>query len=179
MYYNLLKYLGVNVVYNSADYRMMTRRAVDILKQFPEKNLFLRAIIPLIGFKHAKVYYERTARTAGTTKYPLKKMIALAWNGVSSFSIVPLRLVTILGLLLCFLGFVLICMVIYDWASNGTVAGWASTITIMTIFSGVQLFSLGMIGEYLAKVFLEVKNRPQYIIDKKIGTNSDNTLIIK
>ena len=166
-FYKLLKLLGVNVIYNAADYRMMTRRAVDVLKQFPERNLFLRAIVPLIGFKYATVCYDRTARTAGETKYPLKKMLAFAWNGISNFSIVPLRLVTIMGFALCFLSFVLVCMVLYGWYTKGTIAGWASTITAITAFSGIQLLSLGIIGEYLAKVFMEVKNRPLYIVREK------------
>lgn len=166
-FYKLLKLLGVNVIYNAADYRMMTRRAVDVLKQFPERNLFLRAIVPLIGFKYATVYYDRTARTAGETKYPLKKMLAFAWNGISNFSIVPLRLVTIMGFALCFLSFVLVCTVLYGWYTKGTIAGWASTITAITAFSGIQLLSLGIIGEYLAKVFMEVKNRPLYIVREK------------
>ncbi len=169
IYYRLLKLLGVNIVYNHADFRMMTRRAVETLKQFPERNLFLRAIIPLLGFKSATVYYDRTARQAGETKYPLSKMMALAWNGVSNFSIIPLRLVTFLGFAICFLSSVFLCYVVYRWSIKGTIVGWASLVTIITIFSGVQLLSLGIIGEYLAKVFVEVKKRPLFIVDEKIN----------
>lgn len=168
-YYKLLKLLGVNIVYNHADFRMMTKRAVETLKQFPERNLFLRAIIPLIGFKSAKVYYDRTKRQAGETKYPLPKMIALAWNGISNFSIIPLRFVTFIGFLICLLSFVFLCYVIYNWSAKGTIVGWASLVTIITIFSGVQMVSLGIIGEYMAKIFIEVKNRPHYIVESKIN----------
>ncbi len=171
VYYRLLKMLGVNIVYNHADFRMMTRRAVETLKKFPERNLFLRAIVPLIGFKSAKVYYDRTKRQAGETKYPLPKMVALAWNGISNFSIIPLRFVTFSGFFICFMSFIFLCYVIYNWHAKGTIVGWASLVTIITIFSGVQMVSLGIIGEYLAKVFVEVKKRPLYIVESKIGHN--------
>lgn len=169
-YYKLLKLLGVNIVYNHADFRMMTKRAVETLKQFPERNLFLRAIVPLVGFKSAKVYYDRTKRQAGETKYPLHKMVALAWNGISNFSIIPLRFVTFSGFFICFMSFIFLCYVIYNWSAKGTIVGWASLVTIITIFSGVQMVSLGIIGEYLAKVFIEVKKRPLYIVESKINT---------
>lgn len=168
LFYRLLLALGVKIVYNHADFRMMTRRAVEQLKQFPERNLFLRAVVPLVGFKSDSVYYNRTPRTAGTTKYPLKKMLAFAWNGVSSFSIVPLRLVTLLGFLISLLGAAFIIRILFTWNARGTVAGWSSTITLITCFSGVQLLSLGVIGEYIAKIFVEVKRRPLYIVDEKI-----------
>ena len=173
LFYRFLKVLGVNVIYNHADFRMMTKRAVNVLKQFPERNLFLRAIVPLIGFEDAKVYYDRTERTAGETKYPLKKMLALAWNGISNFSIIPLRLVTFLGFVFCFLGGIFILIVLYGWWTKGTIAGWASTITLVTALGGIQLLSLGIIGEYLAKVFIEVKKRPLFVVKDKIGLNQN------
>lgn len=169
LYYKLLHLFGVNVLYNHADYRMMSRRAVETLKQFPERNLFLRATVPLLGFKTSNVYYDRSARTAGETKYPLNKMLALAWNGVSSFSIVPLRIVTFLGLFICFLSVLFLIYLFYRWSYRGTVVGWASLVTIITIFSGVQLLSLGIIGEYIAKIFVEAKKRPLFIVDEKIN----------
>lgn len=169
LYYRMLKLLGVNIIYNHADFRMMTRRAVETLKRFPEKNLFLRAIVPLLGFDSACVYYDRIPRLAGKTKYPLQKMIALAWNGISNFSIVPLRLVTFTGFFLCFLSMIFLVLVIYRWSVRGTIVGWASTVAIITVFSGVQLVSLGIIGEYLAKVFVEVKRRPLFIVKEKIS----------
>lgn len=168
-FYKLMQLLGVNIVYNHADFRMMTRRAVDTLKQFPERNLFLRAMMPLVGFKSDKVYYDRKARPAGETKYPLMKMLGFAWSGISSFSIVPLRLVTFMGFFICFLSLCFLGFVIYRWSVRGTIVGWASLVTIITIFSGVQLVSLGIIGEYLAKIFVEVKRRPLYIVDEKTG----------
>ena len=168
-FYKLMKLLGVNIVYNHADFRMMTKRAVNTLKSFPERNLFLRAMMPLVGYKYDKVYYDRKARPAGETKYPLMKMMGFAWSGISSFSIVPLRLVTFMGFFICFLSVCFLCYIIYRWSVRGTIVGWASLVTIITIFSGVQLMSLGIIGEYLAKVFVEVKNRPLYIVDEKIG----------
>lgn len=173
LYYKLLKLFGVNILYNHADYRMMSKRAVETLKQFPERNLFLRATVPLLGFKTANVYYDRTSRTAGETKYPLNKMLALAWNGVSSFSIVPLRIVTFLGIFICFLSVLFLIYLYYRWSYRGTVVGWASLVTIITIFSGVQLLSLGIIGEYIAKIFVEAKKRPLFIVDEKINIQRD------
>ncbi len=173
LYYKLLKLFGVNILYNHADYRMMSKRAVETLKQFPERNLFLRATVPLLGFKTANVYYDRTPRTAGETKYPLNKMLALAWNGVSSFSIVPLRIVTFLGIFICFLSVLFLIYLYYRWSYRGTVVGWASLVTIITIFSGVQLLSLGIIGEYIAKIFVEAKKRPLFIVDEKINIQRD------
>ncbi len=178
-YYKLLHLFGVNVLYNHADYRMMSRRAVETLKEFPERNLFLRATVPLLGFKTSNVYYDRTARTAGETKYPLNKMLALAWNGVSSFSIVPLRIVTFLGLFICFLSVLFLIYLFYRWSYRGTVVGWASLVTIITIFSGVQLLSLGIIGEYIAKIFVEAKKRPLFIVDEKINLEQEKKHIEK
>ena len=169
LYYRLLNLFGVDVLYNHADYRLMSRRAVETLKQFPERNLFLRATVPLLGFKTAQVYYDRTARTAGETKYPLNKMLALAWNGVSSFSIVPLRIVTFLGLFICFLSVLFLIYLFYRYSAKGTVVGWASLVTIITIFSGVQLLSLGIIGEYIAKIFVEAKKRPLFIVEETLN----------
>ena len=167
-FYKLLSFLGVKIIYNHADLRMMTKRAVEKLKQFPERNLFLRAVVPLVGFKSKIVYYDRTPRMAGETKYPLKKMLAFAWNGISSFSIVPLRLVTFTGFLISLLGAAFVFKILLNYNAHGTVSGWASTVTLITVFSGVQLVSLGIIGEYIAKIFVEVKRRPLYIIDEKI-----------
>jgi len=129
-----------------------------------------------LGFNSATVHYNRTARQAGETKYPLSKMMALAWNGVSNFSIVPLRLVTFLGFAICFLSFLFLCYIIYRWSVRGTIVGWASLVTIITVFSGVQLLSLGIIGEYLAKVFVEVKKRPLFIVDEKINLSKTDEI---
>ncbi|MBR1648357.1 MAG: glycosyltransferase family 2 protein [Alphaproteobacteria bacterium] len=167
-FYKIMSWLGVKIIYNHADFRMMSKRAVEKLKQFPERNLFLRAVVPLVGFKSDMVYYDRTPRTAGQTKYPLKKMLAFAWDGVSSFSIVPLRLVTLVGFLISFLGACFVFKILLNYNAHGAVSGWASTVTLITVFSGVQLISLGIIGEYIAKIFMEVKQRPLYIVEEKV-----------
>ena len=167
-FYKLMSWLGVKVIYNHADFRMMTKRTVEQLKQFPERNLFLRAVVPLVGFKSDMVYYDRTPRMAGETKYPLKKMLAFAWNGISSFSIVPLRLVTLMGFLISFLGACFVIKIFFNYNTHGAISGWASTVTLITIFSGVQMVSLGIIGEYIAKIFVEVKQRPLYIVEEKV-----------
>lgn len=168
-FYKLMAFLGVKIVYNHADFRLMSKRAIDTMKQFGEHNLFLRAIVPLIGYKSCSVYYDRTARLAGESKYPLKKMLAFAWNGISSFSIVPLRLVTLIGILTCIFSGGLLLYTFYRYFTGGVMPGWTSLITVITCFSGVILLSLGIIGEYLGRVFTEVKARPLYIIDEKIN----------
>ena len=161
--------LGVNIVYNHADFRLMSKKAVATMKQFNEHNLFLRAIVPLIGYKSCKVYYDRTERLAGRSKYPVKKMLVFAWNGITSFSIVPLRLVTLTGILTCLFSVGLLLYTFYRYFAGGTMPGWTSLITAITFFSGVILLSLGIIGEYLGRIFIEVKARPLYIIDEKIN----------
>ncbi len=168
-FYKVMSWLGVKVIYNHADFRMMTKRTVEQLKQFPERNLFLRAVVPLVGFKSDMVYYDRTPRLAGETKYPLKKMLAFAWNGISSFSIVPLRLVTLMGFFISFLGACFVIKIFLNYNIHGAISGWASTVTLITIFSGVQMVSLGIIGEYIAKIFVEVKQRPLYIVEEKLS----------
>lgn len=174
--YKILRLLGVKMVYNHAHFRMLTYRAVDKMKQFPERNLFLRGIVPLIGFDSDIVYYDRAARVAGKTKYSIAKLVALAWDGISNFSIVPLRMVTFLGFILCFMAMIFLCFVVYRWFVKGNIVGWSSLVAIITVFSGVQLISLGIIGEYLAKVFVEVKKRPLFIIKEKIGQNEQKLL---
>lgn len=166
-FYKLMRLLGIKTVYNHAEFRLMSRRAVEALRQFPERNLFVRAMVPLVGFKSSEVYYRRLPRTAGETKYPLGKMLALAWDGVSSFSIVPLRLVTFTGFAMCLLSLLFLGLMFYWWAVGKTVYGWFSLVTVITVFSGVQLVSLGVIGEYVAKIFIEVKRRPLYIVDEQ------------
>lgn len=168
-YYHLLIKMGVNVVFNHADYRLMSRRVIEALKEFGEINLFLRGIIPQLGFAHAYVYYERAERFAGESKYPFNKMLALAWQGITSFSDIPLRFITVLGLLVSLFSFI-----ISGWAvfvrlfTQDALPGWASTVLPIYFLGGVQLLCLGIIGEYLAKVYYETKRRPRYIIDKII-----------
>ena len=166
-YYRLLHKLGVEVVFNHADYRLMSRRAVEALRDFPEGNVFLRGLVPQLGFQSAQVEYDRSERFAGESKYPLRKMLALAWQGVTSFSAAPLRAITSLGLLVS-----LLSLGMGGWAlyvrvfSSEAVPGWASIVIPLFLLSGVQLLSLGVIGEYLAKIFLETKRRPLYFVDQ-------------
>ena len=168
-YYRLLHFLGVRIVYNHADYRLLSRRALECLREFREVNLFIRGIIPLLGFPSATVTYTRTSRFAGESKYPVRKMLALAIDGVTSFSAVPLRLITLTGLVV-FLG----SMGIAGWAfwvriiGDTAVPGWASTVIPFYFLGGVQLFCIGVIGEYLAKIFEEVKGRPRYFIETTV-----------
>ena len=167
-YYKLLRMLGCEIVYNHADYRLMSNRAVKALFDFKEVNLFLRGIVPMVGFKSDKVYYVREERVAGKSKYPLGKMISFAVDGVTSLSIKPIRLITMLGLI-CFL--VSIGMLIYSlvgYFTGATVSGWASLITSIWALGGLQLFSIGVIGEYIGKIYLETKQRPRFIIEESL-----------
>ena len=167
LYYRMLRTMGVDTISNHADYRLMSRQAIECLKEFSEVNLFLRGIVPLIGFRSTIVYYDRAERYAGESKYPLRKMIMFAIEGITSFSAVPLKLITMLGLFLS-----LSSIVAVTWAllvrlfNEKAVPGWASTVLPMYFLGGVQLFSIGIIGEYLAKIYMEVKGRPRYFIEK-------------
>ncbi len=173
-YYMLLRKLGVDVVFNHADYRLMSRRAVEALRRFPESNLFLRGLIPQLGYRSAYVEYARNERFAGESKYPLRKMLALAWQGVTSFSAVPLRAIMLIGLLVS-----LASLALGTWAlgvrlfSDQAVPGWTSTVVPLFLLSGVQLLSLGMIGEYVAKIFIETKRRPLYFVEHVAGAPDD------
>jgi len=169
-YYRFLKGLGVEVVFNHADYRLMGRRAIDALSQFTEVNLFLRAIVPLIGLKSSEVAYRRTERLAGESKYPLRKMLALAMNGVTSFSMRPLRFITIVGFVTAAVSFAVGVWAFFAYMLGfSTVPGWASIVVPMMFLSGLQLLSLGIIGEYVGKTYIETKRRPLYFIDERIG----------
>jgi glycosyltransferase involved in cell wall biosynthesis len=166
-YYKLLDRLGVEVVFNHADYRLLSRRALEALKQYGESNLFLRGIIPQLGFPSAVVYYDRAERFAGESKYPLMKMLAFAWQGITSFSAAPLRAITGVGLIISSGSFLVAAWALWiRLFSETAVPGWASTVVPMYFLGGVQLLSLGIIGEYLAKIYIEVKQRPPYFIEK-------------
>jgi len=168
-FYRLMNMLGVNIVFNHADYRLMGRSAIEALKQYDEVNLFLRGIIPELGFKTANVFYERAERFAGNSKYPLRKMLALAWNGLTSFSSSPLRWITVFGFVISFLSFsVGLWALVEKLFFDATVPGWASTVIPIYFLGGIQLLSLGIIGEYVSKVYLETKRRPRFIIEKKV-----------
>lgn len=167
-YYRLLGILGVQVTFNHADFRLMSRRAIDALQAFIEVNLFLRGIIPLLGFNCATVYYDRRDRFAGTTKYPLRKMVALAINGVTSFSVAPLRFIAALGLFISMGSVVMIGWALYGkLVRHSVLPGWASSIIPIYLLGGVQLFSFGVIGEYIGKIYLEVKRRPRFFIESQ------------
>ena len=165
-FYRFLKMLGVNIVYNHADYRLMSKRALDGLSSFREVNLFLRGIVPLIGYKSGTVKYARGERFAGESKYPLKKMLAFAWDGVSSFSVRPMRMITILGILIFIisLGFMLYSFIMAILPGR-TVPGWSTLMISVWLLGGLQLLALGVIGEYIGKIYGEVKGRPKYIIE--------------
>jgi len=166
-FYRLLKIFGVNIVYNHADYRLMSKRALEGLASFREVNLFLRGIVPLIGYKSGVVKYARGERFAGESKYPLGKMLAFAWDGISSFSVQPMRLITILGIFtfIISLGFMLYSFIMAV-LPNRTVPGWSTLMISIWLLGGLQLLALGVIGEYIGKIYSEVKDRPKYIIEK-------------
>lgn len=166
LFYKLMKKLGVEIVYNHADYRLMSKRAVDELEKYSEVNLFLRGIIPQIGFKTSKVEYERKERFAGESKYPVRKMLNFALEGILSFSVSPLRVITVLGFIISFVSFVFLIYVIVGHFVNGSVAGWTTTVALVCFFGGFQIFCIGVIGEYIGKIYTETKRRPRYSIEK-------------
>ena len=170
-YYKLLNRMGVESVYNHADYRLISARALSALSEFQEVNLFLRGMIPLVGYQSTSVYYTRRERLAGKSHYPLKKMIALAVDGITSLSVKPIRLITCLGLVTVFLSFLGIVWALISLILQRTVSGWTSIICFIGVISGVQLISLGVIGEYVGKIYLETKRRPRYIISERTGWN--------
>ncbi|MBO7484643.1 MAG: glycosyltransferase family 2 protein [Spirochaetaceae bacterium] len=164
-FYKLMRAFGADIVYNHADYRLASKKVLQALDGFQEVNLFLRGLFPLIGFKTTTVYYERKERTAGKTHYPLSKMIALALNGITSLSVKPLRFITTLGLFVFIVCFVLLLYVLINHFTGGkTVDGWSSIIISIWGLGGLQLFSIGVIGEYVGKIYLETKHRPRFII---------------
>lgn len=166
-FYKLMKLFGVDLVYNHADYRLMSKRAVEDLKDFKEVNLFLRGIVPLIGYKSDKVYYDRSERIAGESKYPLKKMLSFAWEGITSFSTVPLKLISIIGFLVFIFSIMMGLWVLWvKLFTDNALPGWASTVLPIYFIGGVQLLALGVIGEYIGKIYQESKQRPRYFIDK-------------
>ena len=164
-YYKLMKLLGVDIVYNHADYRLMSKRALDALSQYGEVNLFLRGIVPQLGYKTDIVYYERGERFAGESKYPLKKMLAFAFDGITSFSIKPVRLILLVGVLVGLVGIAYLIYCLIQNIIGNTVAGWTSIIGSVWLIGGLQLISLGVIGEYIGKMYYETKRRPRYIIE--------------
>ena len=166
-YYKFLRGMGVDAIPDHADYRLMSSRVLDALEGYNEVNLFLRGIIPQIGFKQSIVYYSRGSRQAGTTHYPLSKMTALAIDGITSFSVRPLRLITLMGFIMAVLSLIGIIYVLASVISGYYVDGWASTTSILCFVSGIQMISLGVMGEYIGKIYLETKRRPRYFISER------------
>ena len=172
-FYRLMKAMGVNIVFNHADYRLMSRRAVEGLSQFREVNLFLRGIVPQIGYSWTTVEYERARRFAGESKYPLKKMLSFALDGITSFSIKPLRLILALGVVIFALSLVMLLWTLVRWIAGATVSGWTSLMCSIWMIGGIQLLALGVIGEYIGKVYGETKARPRFIIERVLN-DKDN-----
>ena len=167
-FYQVMKMLGVDVVYNHADYRLTSKKVLNSLEDYKEVNLFLRGIFPLIGFKNDIVYYERGERAAGESKYPLKKMLNFAWDGITSFSVKPIRLILNVGIVILVLSILMILYSIIQKVLGNTVDGWTFIVCSLWLLGGIQMLSLGVIGEYIGKIYSEVKARPRYIIDKYI-----------
>lgn len=168
-FYKIFRLFGGNGLYNHADYRLMSRRAVEALKDFSEVNLFLRGIIPLLGFRSSSVYYDRVARKKGESKYPLKKMVAFAIEGITSFSITPLRIISILGFIVFLTSTTIGAWAVLAKIQGKVVRGWLSMFIMVSFMGGIQILSLGIIGEYIGKIYRETKRRPRFIIDRNIG----------
>lgn len=169
LFYSLMKFFGVEIIVNHADYRLMSKKSLEALEKYEESNLFLRGIIPKLGFKTSKVYYKRLERTAGVSKYNLSKMVGLALNGITSFSVKPIRLIVGIGLVLSLLSILYLIYVIIGYFTGLTyVSGWASTVALICFFGSFQILCIGIIGEYISKIYLETKRRPKYIIEEII-----------
>ena len=166
-FYKLMNWMGAEVVFNHADYRLISSRVLQELANFKEANIFLRGMVPLVGFKSTSVYYERHERIAGESHYPLKKMLALAFDGITSLSVKPIRMITGLGAFFAVISFIGVIWAIIMSFSGNTVSGWASTVCIVCFMGGIQLLCLGVIGEYIGKIYLETKGRPRYIISER------------
>ena len=168
-FYKFMKFLGVDVIYNHADYRLTSKRVLNNLENYKEVNLFLRGIIPLIGYKSDIVYYERDKRFAGESKYPLKKMLNFAWDGITSFSIKPLRFICILGFMILFVSIAIMIYTLIRKISGNTVDGWAFLSISIWFIGGLQMISIGIIGEYIGKMYNETKQRPRYIVERNLN----------
>ena len=168
-FYKVIRSMGADVVFNHADYRLLSKRVLQEFANFREVNLFLRGLIPLVGFKSTQVLYERHERLAGKSHYPLKKMIAFAWDGITSLSTKPLHSIVGLGIFVAFLSFIAVIWSVVMHFLDKTVAGWASMTSIVAFLGGIQLISIGVIGEYIGKIYMEVKQRPRFIISERTG----------
>lgn len=176
-FYRLMKGLGVDITYNHADYRLMSNRALNALAEFKEVNLFLRGLAPLVGFQSDVVTYDRSERFAGESKYPLKKMLAFAIDGITSFSVKPLRLITTVGFVIFFVSLLMLLYALIAWIGGNTVVGWTSMLGSIWLIGGIQLLSLGVIGEYVGKIYNETKQRPRFIIDRYLNRQGDDPVV--
>ena len=170
-FYKFMKIMGVDVVFNHADYRLTSKRVLDNFADYHEVNLFLRGIFPLIGFKSDIVYYERNERFAGVSKYPLKKMLNFAWDGITSFSVKPIRMVLNIGIIMFVISIIMLIYALTVKILGNTVSGWTFIICSIWMIAGVQMLSLGIIGEYIGKIYSETKARPRFIIEKDLSND--------
>lgn len=166
-FYKILNWMGAEIVFNHADYRLVSNRVLREFSNFEEVNIFLRGMFPLVGFKSTSVYYERTERIAGESHYPLKKMLALAFDGITSLSVKPIRMIVSLGCIVALLSFFGIIWAVAGNLAGHTISGWASMMCVICFMGGIQLLSLGVIGEYIGKIYMETKRRPRYIISER------------
>ena len=173
-FYKLLNWMGVETVFNHADYRLLSNRVLREFADFKEVNIFLRGMVPLVGFKSTSVYYERHERIAGESHYPLKKMLALAFDGITSLSVKPIRMITAAGTMIAILSFLGVIWAVVNAFLGKTVSGWASTVSIVCFMGGIQLLCLGVIGEYVGKIYMEAKHRPRYIISERTWEKKDD-----
>ncbi|MDR1812829.1 MAG: glycosyltransferase family 2 protein [Candidatus Fibromonas sp.] len=168
IFYKFMRFLGANIIYNHADFRLMGKNALNALEEYGEVNLFLRGIIPMLGYKTGITYYERKKRTAGESKYPLGKMIKFALEGITSLSIKPIRMVTVLGVIIFIMSLLMIAYFVFLYFNGNTVSGWSSMICSIWSIGGLILLSIGIVGEYTGKIYLETKQRPRFIVEKWI-----------
>lgn len=168
-FYKFMKLMGVDIVFNHADYRLTSKKVLDQFENYKEVNLFLRGIFPLIGYKTDVVYYERAERFAGESKYPLKKMLNFAWDGITSFSVKPLRFICSLGFIILFVSFIIMCYSLIQKLTGNTVDGWTFIIISIWFIGGLQMLSIGIVGEYIGKIYNETKDRPRYIVSENLN----------
>lgn len=168
-FYKLMAMMGVKTVYNHADFRLMSKRAVEEFSKYKETNLFLRGMMPLIGYQTDCVYYDRKERVAGESKYPLKKMLALAFNGISSFSVKPISMILFLGFFIVLCSLIALLYALISYCTGRVVAGWTSLIISIWFLGGIQLLAIGLVGQYIGKIYIEVKHRPRYNIEKVLA----------
>ena len=173
-FYKFMKMMGADIVYNHADYRLASKRVLDELEKFNEVNLFLRGMFPLIGYKTEVVYYERNERVDGESKYPLKKMLNFAWDGITSFSVKPLRLICTMGFIILFISLIIMIYSLIRKITGNTVDGWTFITISIWLIGGIQMISTGIIGEYIGKVYNETKRRPRYIISRNLNEEKKN-----